>query len=56
MSDAIALHREDGAPAALDSVFLDTAGRHHPENGSLFGFWLYLLSDLMIFALSLIHI
>lgn len=45
MSDTIALHREDGMP-----VFLDTAGRHHPENGSLFGFWLYLLSDLMIFA------
>ena len=50
MSDAIALHREDGAPAAFESVFLDTAGHHHPQNGSLFGFWLYLLSDLMIFA------
>ena len=55
MSDAIALHREDGAPAPFDTglpgnVFLDTAGHHHPQNGSLFGFWLYLLSDLMIFA------
>ncbi|MBU8975876.1 cytochrome o ubiquinol oxidase subunit III [Lysobacter sp. MMG2] len=37
--------REDGAP-----VFLDTQGRHHPENGSLLGFWIYLLSDLMIFG------
>lgn len=45
MSDAIALVREDGSP-----VFLDTEGRHHPQNGSVFGFWVYLLSDLMIFA------
>ncbi|MEG3789623.1 cytochrome o ubiquinol oxidase subunit III [Lysobacter sp. CCNWLW3] len=37
--------RQDGSP-----VFLDTAGQHHPQNGTLFGFWLYLLSDLMIFA------
>ncbi|TDK26242.1 cytochrome o ubiquinol oxidase subunit III [Luteimonas aestuarii] len=45
MSEAIALHREDGSP-----VFLDTAGKHHPENATLLGFWIYLLSDLMIFA------
>lgn len=45
MSDSIALTREDGSP-----VFLDTEDRHHPHNGTLFGFWLYLLSDLMIFA------
>ena len=45
MSEPIALTREDGAP-----VFLDTQGRHHPENGSLLGFWIYLLSDLMIFG------
>ncbi|HEY1137564.1 MAG TPA: cytochrome o ubiquinol oxidase subunit III [Xanthomonadaceae bacterium] len=31
-------------------MFLDTEGRHHPENGTLLGFWIYLLSDLMIFA------
>ena len=30
--------------------FLDTEGRHHPENGTLLGFWIYLLSDLMIFG------
>ncbi|KRG70508.1 cytochrome o ubiquinol oxidase subunit III [Pseudoxanthomonas dokdonensis] len=35
----------DGKP-----VFLDQQGQHHPQNGTLFGFWLYLLSDLMIFA------
>ena len=45
MADSIALTREDGAP-----VFLDTQGRHHPQNGTLLGFWIYLLSDLMVFA------
>jgi cytochrome o ubiquinol oxidase subunit 3 len=45
MSESIALHRPDGSP-----VFLDTEGRHHPENGTLLGFWIYLLSDLMIFG------
>jgi len=45
MSEPIAMTREDGSP-----VFLDTKGDHHPQNGTLLGFWLYLLSDLMIFA------
>src|SRR6218665_3523668 len=45
MSDAIALVREDGSP-----VFLDTGNRHHPQNGTLLGFWLYLMSDCLIFA------
>ncbi|WP_242107563.1 cytochrome o ubiquinol oxidase subunit III [Luteimonas aquatica] len=47
MSDAhaIALHHPDGRP-----VFLDAAGRHHPENGTLLGFWLYLMSDCLVFA------
>lgn len=45
MADSIALARGDSPP-----VFLDTNGEHHPQNGTLFGFWLYLLSDLMIFA------
>jgi cytochrome o ubiquinol oxidase subunit 3 len=45
MSESIALNRADGSP-----VFLDTEGRHHPENGTLLGFWIYLLSDLMIFG------
>ena len=45
MSESIALSRPDGSP-----VFLDTEGRHHPENGTLLGFWIYLLSDLMIFG------
>ena len=45
MSESIALSRPNGSP-----VFLDTEGRHHPENGTLLGFWIYLLSDLMIFG------
>jgi cytochrome o ubiquinol oxidase subunit 3 len=45
VADSVALTREDGAP-----VFLDTEGRHHPSNGTLLGFWIYLLSDLMVFA------
>ena len=45
MSEAIAPNHEDGSP-----VFLDTAGKHHPQNGTLLGFWLYLMSDCLIFA------
>jgi cytochrome o ubiquinol oxidase subunit 3 len=45
MPESIALNHADGSP-----VFLDTAGRHHPENGTLLGFWIYLLSDLMVFG------
>ena len=45
MSEAIALTHADGSP-----VFLDTEGKHHPENGTLLGFWLYLMSDCLIFA------
>ena len=25
-------------------------GAHHPENGTLLGFWLYLMSDCLVFA------
>lgn len=45
MSESIALTHPDGRP-----VFLDTHGRHHPANGTLLGFWIYLLSDLMVFG------
>jgi cytochrome o ubiquinol oxidase subunit 3 len=30
-------------------VFYDN-GDHHPQQGTLFGFWLYLMSDCLIFA------
>jgi cytochrome o ubiquinol oxidase subunit 3 len=33
-----------------DSQRLYMAGEHHPENGTLLGFWLYLMSDCLIFA------
>ena len=26
------------------------AEEHHPENGTLLGFWLYLMSDCLLFA------
>lgn len=45
MSDAIPLTHTNGQP-----VFLDTQGKHHPQNGTLLGFWLYLMSDCLIFA------
>jgi len=47
MSDAhaIALQHPDGRP-----IFHDAEGKHHPENGTLLGFWLYLMSDCLVFA------
>lgn len=46
MSNApIALIGADGQP-----LFHDARGDHHPENGTLLGFWLYLMSDCLIFA------
>ena len=45
MSESIALNHSDGSP-----VFLDIEGKSHPENGTLLGFWIYLLSDLMVFG------
>ncbi len=35
----------DGQP-----LFHDAKGAHHPEQGTLLGFWLYLMSDCLIFA------
>lgn len=37
------------SPATALPVFYDS-GDHHPQNGTLLGFWLYLMSDLLIFA------
>ena len=42
---AIQIHGADGRP-----LFHDAAGEHHPANGTLLGFWLYLMSDCLIFA------
>jgi len=30
--------------------FLDLEGEHHPEGGTMLGFWIYLMSDCLIFA------
>ena len=49
MSDALSLPAT-GRPADPTATFLDLEGHHHPENGSLLGFWIYLMSDLLIFA------
>ncbi|MEE7457525.1 cytochrome o ubiquinol oxidase subunit III [Methylorubrum populi] len=37
----------DGAD---DRVFLDLEGEHHPEGSTMLGFWIYLMSDCLIFA------
>ena len=48
MSD---LHLQAGAAsAALPSRSYHLAHEPHPENGTSLGFWLYLMSDCLIFA------
>ncbi|MBC7575355.1 MAG: cytochrome o ubiquinol oxidase subunit III [Herminiimonas sp.] len=42
-------------PAITPNATLDPSARfyvneHHPENGTLLGFWLYLMSDCLVFA------
>src|SRR5215472_3441749 len=36
------------APATERRFYV--AVEHHPENGTLLGFWLYLMSDCLVFA------
>ncbi|AKJ27323.1 cytochrome o ubiquinol oxidase subunit III [Caldimonas brevitalea] len=43
------------SPQTLSAVerlprFYDHDGEHHPQQGTLLGFWLYLMSDCLIFA------
>jgi cytochrome o ubiquinol oxidase subunit 3 len=48
MSDIAATYpANDGPSQAL--VFYE-AEAHHPENGTLLGFWIYLMSDCLVFA------
>ncbi|MBB5606282.1 MULTISPECIES: cytochrome o ubiquinol oxidase subunit III [unclassified Janthinobacterium] len=47
MSDTIA-HNTGAAGAAPSRSYF--VREHHPENASLLGFWLYLMSDCLIFA------
>ncbi|MFG6466579.1 cytochrome o ubiquinol oxidase subunit III [Roseateles sp. BYS87W] len=44
MTASVATH-VNGAP-----VYYDHAGAHHPPNSTMLGFWLYLMSDCLIFA------
>ena len=48
MSDIRTSH--GAAAGALSSREYHLAHEPHPENGTLLGFWLYLMSDCLIFA------
>jgi len=48
MSDT-SLTMAGGAGAPVELRF-HAAEEHHPENGTLLGFWLYLMSDCLVFA------
>jgi cytochrome o ubiquinol oxidase subunit 3 len=49
MADTVATLASGAAGGAQALRFYDT-GDHHPENGTLLGFWLYLMSDCLVFA------
>jgi cytochrome o ubiquinol oxidase subunit 3 len=56
MSDLVLDHSAAAAPAAraAQEEMLFHVRDHHPENGTLLGFWLYLMSDCLIFAVLFI--
>ena len=39
-----------GAAGEAQALRFYDSGGHHPENGTLLGFWLYLMSDCLVFA------
>ena len=49
MSDTNVLSSH-GAVSADKPPLFHVQGDHHPENGTLLGFWLYLMSDCLVFA------
>ena len=49
MADTAATSASGAAGGAQALRFYDTGG-HHPENGTLLGFWLYLMGDCLVFA------
>ena len=49
MSNSTAALAPVGAGEAQALRFY-VSGEHHPENGTLLGFWLYLMSDSLVFA------
>ncbi|MFJ1299499.1 cytochrome o ubiquinol oxidase subunit III [Pseudomonadota bacterium AL_CKDN230030165-1A_HGKHYDSX7] len=48
MSDTAAHLTPSGAPADRPLFYIPE--EHHPKNGTLLGFWVYLMSDCLIFA------
>ena len=50
MSDTSVLHPVSSAAAPADALRFYVPDEHHPQNGTLLGFWLYLMSDCLIFA------
>ena len=46
------MHETTPPPGATAPVFYDEEGHAHGDGGTLFGFWLYLMSDAIIFALG----
>ncbi|QRM27720.1 cytochrome o ubiquinol oxidase subunit III [Microvirga sp. VF16] len=44
------MHEKTPPPGATAPVFYDEEGNTHGDGGTLFGFWLYLMSDCLIFA------
>lgn len=49
LSDMTATSPQGAADAPSNIQFYETT-EQHPENGSLLGFWMYLMSDCLIFA------
>ena len=47
MSDTYAIPKPAAAPGALDFYVKEET---HPQNGTMLGFWVYLMSDCLIFA------
>ncbi|KAG4080916.1 hypothetical protein HA402_010087 [Bradysia odoriphaga] len=48
-ADEVARTEADRAPAQSNLRFY-LPGEHHPQNGTTLGFWIYLMSDCLIFA------
>ena len=50
MSDITMNHHAAALDARAESDVQFHVTEHHPENGTLLGFWLYLMSDCLVFA------
>jgi cytochrome o ubiquinol oxidase subunit III len=50
MTVPAAQHLSTGTGPVDATAFYDAAGEHHPEGSTMLGFWLYLMSDCLIFA------